>query len=592
MYYSEDLVEEIRVRNDIVEVISNYIKLQRKGSSHFGLCPFHNEKSPSFSVTPSKQMYYCFGCGAGGNVFTFLMEYENFTFQEALQFLAKRGGIELPEKEGFSPEAKRQSDLKSSLLEMHKEAAKYFYYQLKTEKGKYALEYLQRRGMTEETIKKFGLGYSNKTSNDLYLYLKQKGYSDTLLKESGLVSIEERGSYDKFWNRVMFPIMDVHNKVIGFGGRLMGEGSPKYLNSPETKIFDKSRNLYGMNFARSSRRPYIIICEGYTDVIGLHQAGFTNSVASLGTAFTVQHASLLKRYTSEVLLAYDSDGAGVKAILRALPIMKEVGLTTRVINLKPYKDPDDFIKNLGAEEFEKRLLEASNSFLFEIEVLSREYNMEDPQGKTNFHKEIAKRLLQFPIELERNNYIEAISAKYFINYDNLVSLVNSYGYSLGGQVMDKKTKDISNQTANFKKSEKAEGILYSQKLLLTWLIEDTSLFETLKGMIAPRDFTQDLYHTVAELLFAQYEAEKKVNPAKIISYFSTEEEHKEVAALFNTSLQEELTPSDRERAINDTVKKVKLYWCEYASNHVTDLAELMEISQIKRSIQDLHISIN
>lgn len=590
MYYSEDLVEEIRMRNDIVEVVSSYVKLQRKGSSHFGLCPFHNEKSPSFSVTPSKQMYYCFGCGAGGNVFTFLMEYENFTFQEALQSLAKRGGVELPEEEAFSPEAKRQSDLKSSLLELQKEAAKYFYYQLRSEKGKKALEYLLGRGMTDETIKKFGLGYSNKTSDDLYLYLKQKGYSDNLLKESGLVSVEERGNYDKFWNRVMFPIMDVHNKVIGFGGRVMGEGSPKYLNSPETKIFDKSRNLYGMNIARSSRKPYLIICEGYTDVIGMHQAGFTNAVASLGTAFTVQHASLLKRYTPEVLLAFDSDGAGVKAILRALPIMKEAGLTTKVINLKPYKDPDEFIKNLGAEEFEERISSATNSFLFEIEILSRDYNMEDPQEKTNFHKEIARRLLQFPIELERNNYIEAIAAKYFINYDNLVSLVNSFGYSIGGQTIEK--KKTSSNSSNFKRSGKANGNQYSQKLLLTWLIEDTSLFEKLKGIISPRDFTEELYHTVAKLLFAQYEAEKKVNPAKIINHFSTEEEHKEVAALFNTSLQEELTPADRERAINDTVKKVKIHWCEYASNNVVDIAELMEITQIKRSIQDLHISIN
>ncbi len=590
MYYSEDLVEEIRMRNDIVEVVSSYVKLQRKGSSHFGLCPFHNEKSPSFSVTPSKQMYYCFGCGAGGNVFTFLMEYENFTFQEALQSLAKRGGVELPEEEAFSPEAKRQSDLKSSLLELQKEAAKYFYYQLRSEKGKKALEYLLGRGMTDETIKKFGLGYSNKTSDDLYLYLKQKGYSDNLLKESGLVSVEERGNYDKFWNRVMFPIMDAHNKVIGFGGRVMGEGSPKYLNSPETKIFDKSRNLYGMNIARSSRKPYLIICEGYTDVIGMHQAGFTNAVASLGTAFTVQHASLLKRYTPEVLLAFDSDGAGVKAILRALPIMKEAGLTTKVINLKPYKDPDEFIKNLGAEEFEERISSATNSFLFEIEILSRDYNMEDPQEKTNFHKEIARRLLQFPIELERNNYIEAIAAKYFINYDNLVSLVNSFGYSIGGQTIEK--KKTSSNSSNFKRSGKANGNQYSQKLLLTWLIEDTSLFEKLKGIISPRDFTEELYHTVAKLLFAQYEAEKKVNPAKIINHFSTEEEHKEVAALFNTSLQEELTPADRERAINDTVKKVKIHWCEYASNNVVDIAELMEITQIKRSIQDLHISIN
>ena len=261
MYYSDDLIEEVRSKNDIVDVISDYVKLQRKGSSYFGLCPFHNEKSPSISVSPGKQMYYCFGCGAGGNVFTFIMEYENYSFVEALKYLADRAGVQLPEVE-YSKEAKAASDFKSMLLEIQKKAASFYYYQLRQESGKPALDYLKGRQLSEDTIKKFGLGCSPRYSGALYKYLKGQGYSDELLKESGLFNIDERrGMQDKFWNRVMFPIMDVNNRVIGFGGRVMGDAKPKYLNSPETKIFDKSRNLYGLNIARTSRKPYFIICE-------------------------------------------------------------------------------------------------------------------------------------------------------------------------------------------------------------------------------------------------------------------------------------------------------------------------------------------
>lgn len=326
MYYPEDIVEEVRMRNDVADVISGYVKLQKKGANYFGLCPFHSEKSPSFSVSSAKQMYYCFGCGAGGNVITFIMEYENFTFPEALKYLAERAGMTLPEQE-YSKEARVQADLKSQLLEINKQAANYFYYQLHHPQGQAAHQYLKGRQLTDETLKRFGLGFANKTSNDLYQYMRGKGYQDTLLKESGLFSIEEKGAYDKFWNRVMFPILDVNHRVIGFGGRVMGDGTPKYLNSPETKLFDKSRNLYGLNYARTSRDKCMLVCEGYMDVIALHQAGFTNAVASLGTAFTQQQAGLLKRYTEQVILTYDSDGAGVKAALRAIPILKDAGLS-------------------------------------------------------------------------------------------------------------------------------------------------------------------------------------------------------------------------------------------------------------------------
>lgn len=414
MFYSEDLVEQIRQGNDIVNLISSYVKLQKKGNNYMGLCPFHSEKTPSFSVSQSKQMYHCFGCGVGGNTFTFVMEYENYSFVEALRFLANRAGISLPELE-YSAEAKQQADLKSRLLEINKEAAKYYYYQLKTPNGQTAYQYLRNRNLSDELITRFGLGYSKKTSNDMYYYLKELGYEDSVLKESGLISFDEsRGVYDKFWNRVMFPIMDVNNRVIGFGGRVMGDGMPKYLNSPETKLFDKSRNLFGLNFARLSRKKNILICEGYMDVIALHGAGFTNTVASLGTAFTGLQANLLKRYTDEVLIVYDSDEAGTKATLRAIPILKEAGLSIKVVDMEPYKDPDDFIKALGSEEFQKRIDHAMNSFYYEISVLERNYNLQDPEEKTKFFNETAKKLLVFREEIERNNYIEAIANRYYI----------------------------------------------------------------------------------------------------------------------------------------------------------------------------------
>ncbi len=588
MYYSDDIIEEIRMRNDIVDVVSGYVRLQKKGSTYFGLCPFHNEKSPSFSVSPGKQMYYCFGCGAGGNVFTFLMEYENMSFPEALRHLGERAGVELPKEEEQNLQARKEADLKSILLEIHKEAAMYFYHQLKNTKDLAGWEYLTgKRHLTPQTIIKFGLGYAGKNSTRLYQYLKQKGYTDAQLKESGLVVIEEKGAHDRFWNRVIFPIMDIRSRVIGFGGRVMGEGEPKYLNSPETKIFDKSRNLYGIHLARNSRRQNIIICEGYLDVIALHQAGFDNAVASLGTAFTSGQASLIKRYTNEVLLSYDSDGAGTKAALRAIPIIKEAGLSAKVINMSPYKDPDEFIKNLGAEMFQERIEQAKNSFLFEVEVKYKEFQMDDPEQKTIFYNEVAKMLLGFPEELERNNYLEAVCREYQIPMESLRNLVNRYAYQ-GAEIPAK--QKVREQAG--KKLGRKDGIQQSQRLLLTWLIEDTSLFQVLEGIIGPKDFTEELYQKAAELLFEQYKKDGKVNPARIISYFETEEEQREAAALFNTSIRREMTQKEKERALNETVKKVKAYWCEYAGGKTTELKELMEISKIKRSLDNLHISLD
>lgn len=591
MYYPDEVVEDVRLKNDIVDVVSGYVKLQKKGSSYFGLCPFHNEKSPSFSVSRDKQMYYCFGCGAGGNVFTFIMEYENYSFVEALKFLAERSGVDLPEQE-YSQEAKRRADEKAILLEINKLAAKYYYAQLKAPQGKIAYEYLKGRQLGDDTITAFGLGYSNKYSDDLYKYLKTKGYTDDILFKAGLISFDERhGPYDKFWNRVMFPIMDANNRVIGFGGRVMGDAKPKYLNSPETPVFDKSRNLYGLHRARTSRKPYFLLCEGYMDVISLHQAGFNSAVASLGTALTPGHASLIKRYVNEVYLTYDSDEAGTKAALRAIPILKEAGITARVIRMDPYKDPDEFIKNLGAEAFEERIQKARNGFMFSLEMAEKNYDMKSPEGRTDFLKEAAKKLTLFDEEIERSNYIEAVAKAYRVNADELRKLVTKTAIQ-GGLA---KPAERPRSTRNRDK-DKEDGHLKSQRILLTWMLEGEEIFHQIRKYISPEDFTEELYRQVAELLYQQYE-EGNVNPAQIMNHFTDEEEHRKVAGLFHTRIRELSTVKEQEKALKETILRVKEYSIERAARMLepTDIAGLQKLMEEKRMLQTpekLHISIN
>ena len=590
MYYPEELVEEVRMKNDIVDVISGYVKIQKKGSSYFGLCPFHNEKSPSFSVSPGKQMYYCFGCGAGGNVFTFLMEYENYSFPEAVKSLAERTGINLPEAE-YNEEARKKESRRSKLLEVNKEAAKYFYYQLRSEHGQAGYQYLRKRQLSDETIRRFGLGFSNVTSDDLTRYLKSKGYEDKLIQEAGLATFDEKyGMHDKFWNRVMFPIQDINHKVIGFGGRVMGDAKPKYLNSPETMIFDKSRNLYGLNFARTARTNNIILCEGYMDVIAMHQAGFTQAVASLGTAFTAGQANLLRRYAQVVILAYDSDGAGVTAALRAIGILKEVGLTGKVLNLEPYKDPDEFMKNLGKEAFEERIRKAENSFFFELRMLQRDYDLNDPESKTRFHREIAKKLCGLSEEVERANYIEAVAQKYHIGFDNLRKLVTSYAAQTGLAAPAVRPK-----SGIQKKNDPEENKKKPQKLLITWLVDEPALYQKIKKYISPRDFTEDLYRKIAEKLFEDLES-GSFNPAAIISLFTDEEQQREAAGVFNTKLAHLGTRAEQEKAFHDIVVAVKRNSLEYFSSQLgTDVQALGQVIEGKKALEELsktHISLD
>ena len=590
MYYSEELVEEVRTRNDIVDVVAGYVKLQKKGTNHWGLCPFHNEKSPSFSVSGAKQMYYCFGCGAGGNVYTFLMNYENMSFPEAIKLLAERAGVQLPEAED-SAEVRQRENRRARLLEVNKEAAKFFYYQLRSPRGEIGRKYFQKRELTEETIHQFGLGYAGKNGEELVEYLRQRGFEDELIRDAGLASFSERrGLVSQFWNRVMFPISDINNRVIGFGGRVMGDGEPKYLNSPETPVFDKRRNLYGLNYARKARSGNIILCEGYMDVIAMHQAGFTQAVASLGTAFTPEQANLLRRYTDNVLLAYDSDGAGVKAALRGIGILREAGLSGKVINMKPYKDPDEFMKNLGKEAFQERIDKAENSFFFEIRVLAEQFDMDDPEQKTKFHREIARKLCEFSEDVERDNYLQAVADRYLIGIENMRKLVNTYAAQTGLARPVERPKSGIQQKMGPEESAKK-----SQRLLVTWLVEKPDLYGKIKKYISPEDFTEELYRKVVARLFPGLE-EGNIQPAGIISMFEDENEQREVAELFNTNLPRLETDQEREKAFHDILMAVKknsyTYYTDKLGSDVDALKRAVEGKKALEELAKTHISLD
>lgn len=594
MYYPEELVEEVRQRNDIVEVISGYVRLQRKGSNYMCCCPFHSEKTPSFSVNSARQIYKCFGCGEGGNVVTFVMKYENCTFPEALKILADRAGIELPQAE-YSEEAKRKESRRQRLLEINKETAKFYYYQLRSQRGGKAKEYLDKRGLSDETRRKFGLGYAPVRGDELLGYLRQRGFNDELIIAAGLAkNNERRGTTTQFWNRVMFPIQDINGRVIGFGGRIMGDSDsgPKYLNSPETEIFDKSRNLYGMNYARAARTGNIILCEGYMDVISMHQAGFTQAAASLGTAFTAGQAGVIKKYTKDVLLAYDSDGAGVKAALRAVGILRSAGMSGKIINMSPYKDPDEFIKNLGQAAFQERIDNAENSFMFEIRMLERDFDMNDPEEKTNFHNQIARRLCEFSEDIERENYIEAIADKYHMGFENLRKLVVNMAAKTGGYAVPIERPRSGIQSRNKKTPE--ENSKKIQRLFLTWISEYPQLYHKIKSYVTPEDFTGELYARVAERMFGDIENDS-FSPAKIINMFEDEAEQNEAASLFTTQLPRLEGEQEQEKAFNDILVNLKKNSFDYYSaKSSTDLAALNKVIAGRKALEELsktHISL-
>lgn len=535
-------------------------------------------------------MYHCFGCGVGGNVFTFLMEHENMTFPEAVEELAGKAGVALPER-SMSKDEQKRADERTKIKEMNKIAAGYFHYLLKTDHGTAALAYLTNRGLTDETITKFGLGYSDKFSDDLYKYLKSKGYKDEEMIKAGLIKVDEKyGPSDRFWNRVMYPIIDPNNRVIGFGGRVMGEGTPKYINSQDTPVFDKSRNLYGLNLAKKSKRKGIIFCEGYMDVISMHQAGFDNAVASLGTALTVGQVNLIKRYTDRVYLAYDSDEAGTKAALRALQIMREFDMPARVISLKPYKDPDELIQNDGKEAFEKRIEEAVSGIMFEIDILEHNYNQNDPQERTEFQKEAAKCLSKIMDPLERDNYIKSVSEKYNIDSKTLKETVTAYGTAGAGKVDTSIFRPPERRGSPEEEKEKQQ--LKTERVLITWLINDNELIPVIKEILTPEDFTDTVYNGVVRLIYEQYDAKGRVEPAVIMNHFESKEEHEKVSSIMQQDFGVEIMSDEKSGAITDLVKRIKRKSIQKKIDSAgSDFNLIKELMVEKKSIEKIKINV-
>ena len=556
--YPKEIIDEVRSRSDIVRVVGSRIKLERKGANYFACCPFHNEKTPSFSVSPGRQMYYCFGCQAGGDVFSFLQNYDNVGFNEALSELAGQAGIQLPQREMNGEEKQRQAR-QDRLLEMNGEAALFYYYQLRSPEGRAGMEYFLRRGLTVGTMKSFGLGATPSAWDGLYQFLKGKGYSDEELRDGGLVRFKEgKKPLDYFRDRVIFPIIDRRKKVLGFGARTLGTGEPKYLNTQETIVFDKGRNLYGLHMTRGSRRPYYLLCEGYMDVIALHQAGFDCGVASLGTALTEKHAQLFRRLDKPVVLCYDSDGAGVKAAMRAIPLLREAGVEARVLKLSPYKDPDEFIVKDGAEAFEKRIREAENGFLFQSDVWRDSFRLDNPAERTQFHRRIAEELSCFTDGIERENYLSAVCLRHQIPMEPLRKLAEGLGNQRYSREMVLPDAEDLVRDSLSKAGKGQNGLLVGAQMLLAWAAESKAPPDRIRSFIAAEDMPDPLQGEILEHILRIKESQGQVLAGALLSeYPENEEAARQIAAIFSKIPDTEEDPSEASRLLSANLQRIK-----------------------------------
>ena len=587
MRYSEDIIEEVRSRSDIVDIIGEYVKLQKKGSSYFGLCPFHHEKTPSFSVSRDKQMYYCFGCHAGGNVFNFLQEYESYTFPESVEYLAERAGIALPKVEP-SAEEKRLADMKSQIMEVHRVAANYYYRQLYQPDGEKGLQYFLSRGLDLATMRKFALGFTTKKSDGLYTYMKEQGFRDEILKKTGLFTYDEtKGAFDRFWNRVMFPIVSERGRVIGFGGRVMGDGEPKYLNSPETEIFNKRRNLYGISFAKRSRRKSLILCEGYMDVIALHQAGFDNAVASLGTALTEEQTKLMAKHVKDVYLIYDSDLAGTDAAVRALPMLEEVGIVGHVVQLAPYKDPDEFLRAQGAAQFEQRLKEATSGFMFQLRVKQRDYQMNTPDGKSRYVNEAVEMIVaKFEHRVDQEIYANALSIDIDVKKEDIMEKIDG---TRRVAIDERTVRRRSDRREVEDSTDMAEG------LLLQWIVTNPKFAKIIKQYTTPQDYGGELTAKIAKEIYPMEEIQPDYG-AKRMMRCESDEERKRIAAIFQRELPELKNSTEEEKALKDTIIKVKgnsirREFAETAEGNTKALAQEIQMKKALENLQKIRITL-
>ncbi len=502
--YSDEIIEEVRQSNDIVDIISQYVRLKRSGRNYFGLCPFHNEKSPSFSVSPDKQIFHCFGCGVGGNVFTFLMKIEGINFIEAVQMLAEKSQIQLPTFTNSGDAAKEE--LKNKVYQVNEFAAQYYHQKLYLPESKIAQEYVKKRKLSNETLKSFRIGFSGKF-DELYRELVKQGFAEREILESGLVNKNEQGKFiDRYRNRLMFPICDARGKVIAFGGRVLDDSKPKYINSPENIVYSKGRHLFGLNVAKKGDMKKLLIVEGYMDVISLHQRGITNVVAPLGTALTQQQGWLLRKNTEQIILSFDSDGAGQTAINRSIEILQNMGCDMRVLQMEGAKDPDEYIIKYGNARFQSLIDKALSLVEFKVKQLKQSLNLENTIDKIKFLNEIAKIIAKIENSMEREVYIEKIAKTYEVSKEAIYAEVNKIAYAdnKGQKILERpKTVLVHKKTLE---NTVSESVKKRENAVLSILLRgDISIFQIMKQHISPKDFKVELNQKIAQKVYEELE---------------------------------------------------------------------------------------
>ncbi len=592
MRYPRELIEEIRMQNDIVDIVSQYVPLKQKGGSYFGLCPFHHEKTPSFSVNSEKQFYYCFGCGAAGNVYSFFMEMEHCDFPEAVQKLAERANIPIPERE-MTGQALAMEKLKERLFQMHAAAGRFYYDTLQSPQGEAARAYLEKRQIHANLCRKFGLGYAPDSYHALSDHLQAMGFSVGEMEKGGLVlpNKDGNGYHDRFRGRLMFPIFDVQGRAVGFGGRILGKGEPKYLNSPETVIFSKSRNLYGLNFAKAARKKELILVEGYMDMISVYQAGFRNVVASLGTAFNREHAAVLKKYAQDVILLYDSDEAGTNAALRAIPVLTANGIRVRVTQVPDGKDPDEFIKQNGAVEFSKLLLNAVHYISFQIACIKRKYNLDLVEHRVRFATEAAEALSKMENAIERDVYTAEVSRMTGIEEEaikkEIQKLQNRQDAAFEKEAEQRRLQNM--KSYGLAKGTE-QGLLEAQRNVLYLSANHVHIYEVLKEILDLDDFTLSVYREAFSAMGTLWQETGSVFPAELLNFFEEPEQQKQITEIFTVQLPGE-EDVDLQKIVNEAVQWMKRARIDRMTAKASSVEEIQKLVDAKKKLDALHITI-
>lgn len=578
--YSEEIIDEVRLNNDIVDIISQYVHLTRKGRNYFGLCPFHNEKSPSFSVSPDRQIFHCFGCGVGGNVYTFLMKIEGITFKEALESLAERANIQLPVLDNGADSAKEE--LKAKVYKVNEFTAKYYHQNLYKPTAKIAQEYVKRRRLNQETLEAYKIGFSGKF-DELYKALKDQGFGEKEILESGLVNKNANGTYiDRYRNRLMFPICDIRGRVIAFGGRVLDDSKPKYINSPENVVYSKGRHLFGLNIAKKYSSKRLLIVEGYMDVISLHQRGIENVVGALGTALTEQQGWLLRKTTEQVILGFDADGAGQNAVERSMEILKNMGCDMRVLQIEGAKDPDEYIVKFGEGRFKIAIDNAISLVEFKVKNLKKELNLENTGDKIKFLKEISQILSKVESTIEREIYIEKISKGYNISKEAIYAEVNKIIYSStkSEKILQNKENKIKDKTEKKEKDLKIDKDLNKRENTIIALLLDanTTVFKKIREKIKPEDFRSEINQKIAKQLYIELEKENS-NINRLIDTFS-EEIKNYITMVMATDYEIE----NIEKAVEDILLK---YEKEKLNYRKKEILKQLEIEQDEKEKNEL-----